>query len=46
MSAIIISVRTTIEEVSVTRQGVKRKACAATFYAIPGFVAFLNVRVV
>ena len=46
MSAIIISVRTTMEEVFITRKGVKRKNCAATFYAIPGFVAVLKVPVV
>ena len=46
MSAIIISVYATSEEVFVTRQGVKRKNCAATFYAIPGFVAVLKMPVV
>ena len=43
MSAVIISVCTTSEEVFVTRSGVKRKNCAATFYAIPGFVAVLKI---
>ena len=46
MSAIIISVCTTSEEDFVTRKGVKRKNGAATFYAIPAFVAVLKIPVV
>ena len=46
MSAIIISARTASEEVFVTRRGVKRKNCATTYYAIPGFDAVLKITVV
>ena len=46
MSVIIISVRAAREEVFVIKQGVKRENCAATFYAIPGFVAVLKIPVV
>ena len=46
LSGVIISTRTTSQEVSITRQGVQRKNCAATFYAIPGFVAVLKIPVI
>ena len=41
MSGIIISVRTKIEEVFVTKRN-----SSSTFYAIPGFVAILKAPVV
>ena len=44
---IIISVCTTRQEVFVTKKGVKRKDCAATFYAaVPGFIAVLKIPVI
>ena len=46
LSGVIISVCTTSQKVFVTRQGVKRKDCAATFYAVPGFIAVLKIPVI
>ena len=45
LSGVIISVSTTSQKVFVTRQGVKRKDCVGTFYAVPGFVAALKIPV-
>ena len=46
LSDAIICVRKTSQEVSVTKYGVKRKDCAATLYAVPGFVAVLKILVI
>ena len=37
---------TTSQEVFVTREGVKRKDCAPTFYAVPGFISVLKIPVI
>ena len=46
LSGVIISICKTSQDVFVTRSGVKRKDCSATFYAVPGFVAFLKIPVI
>ena len=43
---VTVSVSTTNQEVFVARLGIERKNCAATFYAIPGFITVLKILVV
>ena len=43
---VTIGVSTTSQEVSVARQGIERKNCTATFYAIPGFITVLKIHVI